>query len=214
MLGDVARQAGDLPTARDAYTRYLAIMQQVGALREEGVARSKLGDVALQAGDLPTARDAYTRVLAIMQQVGDLGEEGVARSKLGDVARQEGDLPTARDAYTRYLAIMQQVGALRNEGAALYNLAQVEDALGELDEAERLHRASLEIGIRVQSPPDVADSLAGLGRFLVAHGREIAEGRDMLRQAEAIYTRLGPAWARQAEMARSLLDQMGGSGGE
>ncbi|MGH2503143.1 MAG: tetratricopeptide repeat protein, partial [Ktedonobacterales bacterium] len=168
--------------------------------------------VARQEGDLPTARDAYPRYLAILQQVGDLRGEGVARSLLGDVALQEGDLPTARDAYTRALAIMQQVGDLRNEGVALYNLAVVDEALGELDEAERLHRASLEIGVRVQSPPDVADSLLELGRFLVQHGRGIAEGRDMLRQAEAIYQRLGPAWAQQAALARNLLEQIGGDG--
>ncbi|HEY8323828.1 MAG TPA: tetratricopeptide repeat protein, partial [Ktedonobacterales bacterium] len=208
--GSLLQMLGDLPGARRLIERSLATFVEYGDLRGEGVARSLLGDVALQEGDLPTARDAYTRVLAIMQQVGDLREEGVARSKLGDVALQEGDLPTARDAYTRYLAIMQQVGDLREEGVARFKLATVLEALGEVDEAERLHRASLEIGIRVQSPPDVADSLAELGRFLIEHGRGIAEGRDMLRQAEVIYIRLGSAWAQQAEAARSLLGQMGG----
>jgi hypothetical protein len=36
----------------------------------------------------------------------------------------------------------------------------------------------------------------------------------MLSEAEAIYAKLGPAWAQQAEAARSLLGQMGGGDGE
>ncbi len=104
-LGDLARQEGDLATAKTNYTRYLEIMQAVHDQRGEGVALSKLGDLARQEGDLATAKTNYARYLAIMQATISLRSQGIAWFNLAAVQEAEGDLDQAEQCHRQSLAI-------------------------------------------------------------------------------------------------------------
>jgi hypothetical protein len=75
-----------------------------------------------------------------------------------------------------------------------------------LDEAEASHRESLRIAYDVQSPQDIADSLAALGRFLLEHQRDTrGKGCQMLQDVAALYELMGVPGAEQArETARRL----------
>jgi predicted negative regulator of RcsB-dependent stress response len=77
MLGDVARAAGDLAAARDAYQAAQDIMTRLAAAnpanpgwqRDLSVSHIMLGDVARAAGDLAATRDAYQASLDIMTRL-------------------------------------------------------------------------------------------------------------------------------------------------
>ena len=140
LLGDLARQEGDIAAARVAYERYLAIIQAVHSQRSEGVALSKLGDLALQEGDIAAARVAYERVLAIMQAVRDQREEGIALVRLADVCEQEGDLVSAESYYRNAIALMLRMKSAPDVADTQFLLGRflAQHRRGEPGEARRM----------------------------------------------------------------------------
>jgi tetratricopeptide (TPR) repeat protein len=199
-LGDVLRQLGELPAARENLERALEIAERVRGPEHLDVAaiRSQLGDVLQELGDLAGARAQYERALGITEAA--LGSEhpevGVVLYSLAGVLRALGELPAARENLERALEIDEAAFGPEHPEVAtdLTALAGVLRALGELPAArENLERA-LEIAERVRGPEhlDVAAIRSRLGDVLQELG-DLAGARENLERALEITERVrGP----------------------
>ena len=107
MAGDVARAAGDLGAARDAYQEGLGIRRALAEAdpsnaewqRDLSVSLERLGDVALAAGDLGAARDAYQEGLGIARALAArdaldmrfMGNVALLAKRLAEVLEAQGE---------------------------------------------------------------------------------------------------------------------------
>ena len=124
---------------------------------------------------------------------------------------QAGKMALARELAERALSVATQAGLREKEGQALLALGQVHatslyDASRESDDgdppAEQYFKRGLDVLREIGNDRGLARGLEQYGRYKVESGEPEA-GRDLLREALAIYARLGTrrADAVQAQLA-------------
>ena len=119
-----------------------------------------------------------------------------------------GEYPAAARAYEEALPNFRQIGNRGGEAEALNNKGVLHRVSGDPALGEQCHRQALELARTTNGTWDEAHALAGLGRCALAAGRT-AEAADMLRQALAIFQRLGSAEAAGVSAEISALPVTG-----
>ena len=98
----------------------------------------------------------------------------------------------------RALELAEQSGYQLEQGAAHRVLGQAFEADGQRAEADASYRRSLEIFERIQSLPELGQTLLAYGRFRLADDAE--EGRRLVGRAHAIFEEIGATgWSRETE---------------
>jgi tetratricopeptide (TPR) repeat protein len=92
------------------------------------------------------------------------------------------------------------------EVTALNEAGTLSRTRGDLGQARACHQQALDLARQIGSPPEEAHALAGLGRCARAGGRA-AEAADRLRQALAIFQRIGAAEAAGVSAELDALPQ-------
>jgi tetratricopeptide (TPR) repeat protein/transcriptional regulator with XRE-family HTH domain len=200
-LGKVLQLTGDYPAAADALAEALDIYRQIGSRVGEANAHNNLGVVLKRTGEYRAAVQAQQRALEIYREVGERLGEANALNNLGSVLVLAGDYPPAAHALRQAMDIYRQIGNRLGEAEALNERGTLHRVSSEPALAEECHRQALELARANDGPWDEAQALAGLARCSLAAGRT-AEGEAGLRQALAIFQRIGAAEA--AEVAAEL----------
>jgi tetratricopeptide (TPR) repeat protein len=206
-------ETGDLAEARAGWTAALADAEEIGALPTSALVLSNLGELALAEGKLDEARRRLEDALEIIEDIEDRHLESECCRNLALLENQLGHVERGRALAERALAVAARAGLREQEGMALLALGQVlSGSLFDADRpddhgghvglpAERYFRRGVELLKEIGNDSEYARGLEQLGRFLLENGRSL-EGTDLLRDALAVFTRLG---LRRAEEIGRLL---------
>ncbi len=107
------------------YEKALAIAQEIGDRRGEGIWLGSLGLAHNNLGEVEKAIDYYEKALAIAQEIGDRRNEGIWLGSLGLAYNNLGEVEKAIDYYEKALAIAQEIGDRGGEGTWLNHLGLV-----------------------------------------------------------------------------------------
>ena len=193
-LGDVRRMTGNYPGAAQALEEALGISRDLGDRLGQANALAYLGAVRQLTGDYGGAAQAVEEALGISRDLGDRLGQANALNRLGHVRRMTGDYPGAAQALEEALSINRDIGDRGGEAEALNEAGELRRARGDLGGAEACHQKALDLAREIGSSWDEAQALAGLGRCALAAGHT-SDAQSRLRQAKAIFQRLGAAEA-------------------
>jgi tetratricopeptide (TPR) repeat protein len=212
-LAALAFELGDVAEARVKWLAVLPEAEGIGALPLAALILSNLGEVALVDGKLEEARHRLDNALEIIEDIDDRGLESEACRHLATLEKLQGHTQAAREFAERALDVAKKSGQREREAQALMTLGDVlstslYDATDVADGAD----TALDASVAYNRAIDVLRAIgneAALGKALFAFGRfkaetgALAAGKDMLRDAVAVFSRLG--LTRPAGDAEKLL---------
>jgi tetratricopeptide (TPR) repeat protein/transcriptional regulator with XRE-family HTH domain len=193
-LADVRRLTGDYPAAARDLAEALSIYRDHGDRSGEAGALTFLGSLRQVTGDYPAAARDLQESLSIHRELGDRRGQADALTCLGTVRQLTGDYPGAAGDLAEALGIHRDISNRYGEVTALNEAATLSRTHGDLAQARAYHQQALDLARQVSSPLDEAHALAGLARCALATDCT-AEAQDGLRQALAIFQRIGAAEA-------------------
>ncbi|WP_458789459.1 CHAT domain-containing protein, partial [Adonisia turfae] len=170
-IGGIYDSQGDYIQALDYYQQSLAIRQDIGDRRGEGMMLNNIGGIYDSQGDYIQALDYYQQSLAIRQDIGDRRGVGESLNNIGGIYDSQGDYSQALDYYQQSLAIRQDIGDRRGVGESLNNIGGIYDSQGDYPQALDYYQQSLAILQTVDSPEIEAVSIANIGRWFEQQGQ-------------------------------------------
>ena len=176
LLANVARKAGEYPSAGRLYAEAEALARPTGDTYALGAILDNRAVLAQGEGDSRLARRLGEEALALHRAHGDRQRIGHALAALGRVALAEGDAATAHARLTEALTVLRDAGLVWDVPPHLRELAQVAAAQGQPERAARLWGAA------------AAQHQVLLGRPLPAD-----EGPTLAQATESLRARLGAA---------------------
>lgn len=146
------------------------------------------------------------RALELWQELGDLGWQGRVLVQLGIRGYYTGDWRAALERYAQAREVFDRAGDLWGASVCAGNIAEIYVEQGRLEEALEPTRLALRAAKVAGARSFIALWTAQLGRIAIREGRS-AEGLELLREAEEIYTADGEvasALTVQAQIAAGL----------
>jgi tetratricopeptide (TPR) repeat protein len=215
-LAVLAYEIGDSDAARKGWEQALDEAEEIGALPLQALALANLGELALTTGRHDEARSRLDDALAICEEIDD-------RRLMTEVLRNQAQLEhatggeRARAMAERALEIARSSGLRDNEGRCLVTLGDVtsgrlfdadrtdeQPAAGTLTSAETYYRRGLDLLRDIGNESELAKGLERFGRYKVERG-DIAAGKSLLREALAIFSRLGMSQGSEVEKVLGAL---------
>jgi tetratricopeptide (TPR) repeat protein len=169
-LGNAYHRLGDYHRAIDYYQQNLALAQEIGNRKGEGVALGNLGNVYYRLGDYLRAIDYYQQDLSIACEIGDHQGEGVTLCNLGLTYDSLGDYLRAIDYYQQSLTIIRMIVNRKDEGSVLGNLGLTYHRLGDYHRAIDYYQQALTIAIQIGDRLGEAIALGNLGEVFAEIG--------------------------------------------
>jgi tetratricopeptide (TPR) repeat protein/DNA-binding XRE family transcriptional regulator len=205
-LGQVQQLTGDHPAAVVSHTQALAMFRSLNSRFDEADALCQLGFAARAMGDYPAAATYLQQGLEQFRDLGDRLGQAWALHGLGHLQRATGDYQAAAASLGQVFRLYQDLGSRHGQAKALNSLGGLSLATSAAEEARQYYSQALAFAREIGAHGEEADALAGIGRSLLP-GRP-AEAAAPLRDALAIYRRIGSPYARriQETMARHSLD--------
>ncbi|GII92203.1 ATPase [Sinosporangium siamense] len=217
-LGGMHRCLGEYEAAADCHTRALLLYVDLRGRRGEAIALNDLGLTHRETGDYPAAADHHTRALDLYTTLQDRRGQATARANLGVVHRLTGDHTAASDHLTDALESFTHLGSRygiahtlhhlgnlhRDQGRLTqaltlftelgnrYEQAETLNDLGELHHSPGRFHEALAVARTIGAPLQEARALEGIGLR-----QPPGDGTPLLRQALAIYRRIGSPRARR-----------------
>ena len=131
--------------AQPLYEQSLAISQEIGDRKQEGVTLNNISQIYDAKGDYGTALKYLEQSLVIHREIGDRAGEGTTLNNISQIYHAKGDYGTALKYLEQSLAIRQEIGDRAGEGTALNNIGQIYDARGDYGTALKHLEQSLVI---------------------------------------------------------------------
>lgn len=215
-LAALAFELGSLADARAGWLAALPEAESIGALPLAALILTNLGEVALVDGKLDEARSRLDNALEIIEDIEDRGLESECCRHLATLERLQGHPQGARELAERALEVAKRAGLREKEAQAYLTLGEVlssslYDADGDMTASDGTVDASVAYGKAIEVLRAIGND-AALGKALLAYGRykaetgQLAAGKDMLRDAIAVFAKLG--LARPADDAKQLLSTL------
>ena len=215
-LAVMHHELGDTPEARAGWTEALAEAEAIGSLPTAAMVLTNLGEVAIEEGKLEEARSRLEDALEIVEDIEDRQLESECCRNLAVLENQLGAVGKARDFAERALAVASTAGLKELEGQALLTIGlvlstslydaertEIMDGVGE-PPAETYFRRGLAVLRGIGHDAATARGLELYGRYKIENGEPDA-GKDHLREALAIYARLG---MRRGEKVQAQLQSV------
>jgi len=212
-LAALAFELGDVAQARAGWLAALPEAESIGALPLAALILTNLGEVALGDGKAEEARSRLENALEIIDDIEDRGLESEACRHMATLEQLAGHTQAAREFAERALAVAKTSGQREKEAQALLTLGGVlSTSLYDAGDSRDGEGTALDAAVAYSKAIDVLRAIgneAALGKALVAYGRYKAEtgalaaGKDMLRDAIAVFAKLG--LQRPANDAEKLL---------
>ena len=211
-LGAIQQATGDGPAATASLTRALQLYAEAGSQLGQASALAELGTVRSAAGDHDAAASAQQQALGLYRRLGDRLGEAHSLTSLGTIQYRTGDYQGAEASHTRSLRLYRELDDRSGEAEALNNIADMIRGTAKPAGARPYYQQALAIATSIAAQQEQARALEGLGRCHALEGNR-REGRKILRQALAVYQRIGSPRAR--ELAQELREPAAGPpGGE
>lgn len=195
-------EANALAEARAGWTEALAEAEAIGSLPLSAMVLINLGETAIQEHKLEEARRRLEDALEIVEDLEDRQMESECCRNLALLENQVGAISKARDYGERALKAATTAGLKEQEGQALLAIGavlstslydaertEIMDNPGESG-AESYLRRGLAVLRGIGHDAATARALEQYGRWKIENG-QIDAGKDLLREALAIYARLG-----------------------
>ncbi|XP_044184670.1 tetratricopeptide repeat protein 28-like isoform X1 [Acropora millepora] len=180
----------DYSQAKNCFERALAIWQEIGNKREEGITLSRLGNIFKVLNQYKDSKLLYERALVILEEAKDLHELGDALGCCGQVCCILGEYEKAKSLHKRALKISVLLKDRGWEIADYRNLAKVHSSMDEIVEARKCYSKALAICKETGDKGREAltyNDLGGFYRCLNNHKKAI----ECLRHACALFSEIG-----------------------
>jgi len=200
-LGAIQQATGDTPAATASLTRALQLYTEAGSQLGQASALTELGTVRCAAGDHDAAASAQQQALNLYRRLGDRLGEAHSLTSLGTIQYRTGDYQGAEASHTRSLQLYRDLDDRSGEAEALNNIADMIRGTAKPAGARPYYQQALAIATSIAAQQEQARALEGLGRCHALEGNH-SEERKTLRQALAVYQRIGSPRAR--ELAQEL----------
>jgi tetratricopeptide (TPR) repeat protein len=215
-LAVLAFERGDHAEARQGWEQALGEAEAIGALPLQALALCNLGELALRERRTEEARRRLEEARDIAQEIDDRGLEGEATRNLALLEHAAGNAGRARLLAQRAYQVAASAGLRENEGRALLTLGQVfAGAIADTDKvsvappeprggeptADSYFARGVELLREIGNESELARGLDRYGRYMIESG-QVSAGRDLLREALGIFSRLG--MREQGELERVL----------
>lgn len=208
-LAALAFELGDLAEARTGWLAALPEAEAIGALPLAALVLTNLGELAIVENKLDEARRRLENALEIIDDVDDRGLESECCRHLAQLEKLQGQPQLAREHAERALEVAKKAGLREKEAQAYLTLGEVlsaslydtEDA-GAASDAAVAYGKALEVLRAIGNDAELGRALFAFGRYQAETGA-IAAGKDMLRDAIALFAKLG--LARPASDVEKLL---------
>jgi tetratricopeptide (TPR) repeat protein len=200
-LAAVSFELGDKVEARAMWQKGLGEAEAIGALPLSALILTNLGELALDEQKLEEAQRRLDDALEIIEDIEDRQLETEACRHLAALESQLGHTPKARALAERAVSIAQKAGLREKEAQALLTMGQVLST--SLYDAERTvvtsagaapatayFERAIELFRQLGNDGALARALEAYGRFKIESGN-YGEGKDLLREALMMFTRLG-----------------------
>jgi tetratricopeptide (TPR) repeat protein len=209
-LATLSFELGDLAGARTGWLAALDDAEAIGALPLSALILSNLGELALVEGKLEEARSRLENSLEIIEDIEDRGLESECCRHLATLEKAQGQTAAARELAERALQVAKKAGLREKEAQAYLTLGDVlsTSMYDAGEETGALSPAAIAFGKALEVVRSIGNE-AALGKALFAFGRykaevgDLADGKDMLRDAIMVFAKLG--LARPANEVEKLL---------
>jgi tetratricopeptide (TPR) repeat protein len=197
-LAALAFELGDHGEARTGWLAALPEAEAIGALPLAALVLTNLGEPAIHDGKLDEARSRLDNALEIIEDVEDLGLESECCRHLATLEKLHGQPQPARELAERALAAAKKSGQREKEAQAYLTLGDVlsaslydaADEQGATTDAAVAYGKAIEVLRAIGNETALAKAQFAFGRYKAETGA-ISEGKDMLRDALAMFARLG-----------------------
>ncbi len=196
-LGLVQWLTGAYQAALASYDEALPLTRRLGSAFDEADALCERGAALRQIGDYPAAFADEQQALNLFRQLGDRLGQAWALDELGLLHQATGDYPAAAASSAAAIELFRDLGDRSGLAKALNSLGELALCTSAPDEAARHCGHALAISRELGTPHEEARALEGIGRSLLS--RDPAEAAARLRQALAIYQRIGVPDARRVQ---------------
>lgn len=211
-LATLAFELGELAEARAGWLVALPEAETIGALPLAALILTNLGELSLVEGKHDEARSRLDQALEIIEDIEERGLESECCRHLAELEKSQGQLQAGRELAERSLEVARKAGLREKEAQAYLTLGDVLSAsLYDAGDEGGASDAAVAYGKAIDVLREIGNE-AALGKALFAFGRykaemgSLAEGKDLLRDAIALFARLG--LGRPAEDAQKLLGSL------
>ena len=201
-LARLAYLTGDYATAEELQRQNLTDYQNLGHGTNAAYAQWDLGRIRQATGDPASAADLHQQAIASFRHFGVRQGEANGLHTLGQVRQALGDTDAAADLYRQALEIFRQLGDTQGETQTLNSSGTLATRTGDPIAALDLHRQALSLAREIHSPLEEAHALQGTAQCATDHDTALTA----MRQAVAIYRRIGSAAAPDAERLLAALE--------
>jgi tetratricopeptide (TPR) repeat protein len=218
-LAVLAFEHGDFAEARRGWEQALEEAEAIGALPLQALALSNLGELALSENQVEEARRRLEDALELAEEVDDVRLQVESTRNLALLDKQTGNVANARELAGRAHELAHGAGLRDNEGRALITLAEVHagvlfdaeatdqqdnDAADGTPPAENFFRRGIDLLREIGNESELGRALELYGRWKIEQG-EVGDGKDLLREALVIFTRLGIGRGAEVEKVLSAV---------
>jgi predicted ATPase len=157
-LGNAARNAGSIETAKACFEESGAIARELGLSEDVAVSLSNLGGVAIAEEDYERAEELYERSLDISREVGREDAAALALANLGYVHLRRSRPRDAAAVLAEALEISGRLGFRATTISCLVIRAAAATALADADAAARLLGAASAVSEATGEPLELRDN--------------------------------------------------------
>jgi tetratricopeptide (TPR) repeat protein/transcriptional regulator with XRE-family HTH domain len=199
-LGVVQRLTGDYTAADASQQQVLVLLRDDDLAHGAGRAWAlhELGVVQQETGDYPGAATSLQHALTLFGNVGHRVGEACGLRDLGVVQQQTGDYPGAAASLQQALKLFRHFGDRPGEARTLTCLGSLSSRTASPQKARERYARALAIARDIGLPLEEASALEGIGHTYLQEDTT-EEGAALLRQARAIYQRIGAPGAKRIE---------------
>jgi tetratricopeptide (TPR) repeat protein len=198
-LAALAFELGDYAAARTGWLAALPEAEAIGALPLCALILTNLGEQALVDAKLEEARSRLENALEIIEDIEDRGLESDCCRHLALLEKLQGHTGAGKDLAERALTVAKKAGLREKEAQAYLTLGDVLStslvSFG-MDDSAPIAPAAVAFGKAIEVLQSINNE-AALGKALFQFGRykaemgEVADGKDMLRDALMCFSKLG-----------------------
>ncbi len=212
-LAVLAFELGNYASARSGWLEALSEAESIGALPLQALALCNLGELARIESHHDEARRRLEDALEIADEIDEVQLQVEATRNLALLDQELGNGDRARDLALDAHQLAATAGLRDSEGRALLTLGAVfsaslfdADATIVSPEAQADHRPraeeyferGVELLRKIGNESELARGLEQYGRYKIERG-EIGAGKDLLREALLIFSRLGMPHGQEVE---------------
>jgi tetratricopeptide (TPR) repeat protein len=184
-VGMAAAYEGDLTASADAAERALALYQETGDLRYQGIVLGNLSEVYMELGATDRALAAANGALAAAQATGDRRGIVFCRKSIAAIRRARGELAGALEDYRGTLSALAATPYPMIEGETWNDLGILFHRMADYDEALRAFATARTVWQQMSNRVGEVDTLTSRAETLLELGDTVGAKAD-LEQALAI----------------------------